>query len=103
MYVRISCIDESLIVTLQLCVCVCCLLCHSVLCPLVYHQGSIEQSKTQYLEVLKENTRRLNKVSELQHSKKEFEKRLNARQKAMVGSACPHAQYLTEYTCTQHP
>ena len=59
--------------------------CHSVLYPLVSYQASIEQCKTQYLEVLKENTRRLNKVSELQHTKKEVEKRLNARQKTMVG------------------
>ena len=59
--------------------------CHSVPYPLVSYQANIEQCKTQYLEVLKENTRRLNKVSELQHTKKEVEKRLNARQKTMVG------------------
>ena len=62
-------------------------------------QASIEQSKTQYLEVLKENSRRLNKVSELQHSKKELEKRLNARQKAMVGLVHIRTTYLHDSVC----
>ena len=75
----------------KMCTCVCvggvCVSCTVTLFhyPLVSYQASIEQCKTQYLEVLKENTRRLNKVSELQHTKKEVEKRLNARQKTMVG------------------
>ena len=67
--------------------------------PPVPRQASIEQSKTQYLEVLKENTRRLNKVSELQHSKKELEKRLNARQKAMVGLVHIHTTYIHDSVC----
>ena len=74
-----------------------CCVCMFVLLLHISLQASIEESKTQYLEVLKENTRRLNRISELQSSKKELEKRLNARQKTMVGLVVVH---LVEYTCT---